>query len=301
MLGKVNFLFLFNVFTFITSIYAFKELEEYTELKKILDEFNSLTSPPATLFSVYLNSTENDIDSRYKFITDLQLNMEKIRNFGAFPYNPKGKVDQNEYKALEKRANENRQIISGHFSAIDNFLKYVVDILSRYQYMTEDDKKAQSETVIKYVLGLTVLPEESLPTRLPVLSGGDCMNWTDSELQLLVFQFENNDPSNIVDFEEYSKINLAQCLNYIGAGYSMLVSAKQANGDADATEFFERYTIGVSELISNHEASIQKKSFQSARKAAMLDEMYETDEGFVISKVISYIYIFVQLLILLLY
>jgi len=33
----------------------------------------------------------------------------------------------------------------------------------------------------------------------------------------------------------------------------------------------------------------------------MLEEMYETDEAFVISKVISYIYIFVHLLILLLY
>ncbi|ORY76481.1 hypothetical protein LY90DRAFT_698798, partial [Neocallimastix californiae] len=293
-----NFLFLFSVFTFITSIYAFKELEEYTELKKTLDEFNSLTSPPATLFSVYLNSTENDIDSRYKFINDLQLNMEKIRNFGAFPYNPKGKVDQNEYKALEKRVNENRQTISNHFGAIDNSLKYVVDILSRYQYMTEDDKKAQSETVIKHILGLTVLPEESLPTRLPILSGADCMNWIDSELQLLVFQFENNDPSNIVDFEEYSKINLSQCLNYIGTGYSMLISAKQANGDADATEFFERYNIGVSELISNHEASIQKKSFQSARKAAILDE---EAEAFALSKVISFIFIIAQLMIMLLF
>jgi len=301
MLGKFNLFFLFNVFFFISSINALKELEEYTEVKEILDRFDSLTSAPATIFSVFKSSSENDIDSRYKFITDLQKNMDKIHAFGDFPYNPKGEVDQNEYKTLERKVNENRQNIINHFNAIEDSLKYLVDILSRYQYMSDDDKVAQSETVIKHILGQTVLPEESLPTRLPILSGTDCMNWIDSELQLLVYQYENNDPSNKVDFEDYSRINLTQCLNYLGLGYSMVVSAKQANGDSDAGDFYEKYSIGVKELIADHDASIRKKSNQSVRKAAMLDEMYETDEGFVISKVISYIYIFVQLLILLLY
>lgn len=266
MLGKFNLILLINIITFCTSIYATKEVEEYEELKTIIDRFDSINSAPANLFSVYLNSEDTDIDSRYKFITDLQQNMEKIHSYGDFPYNPKGKVDENELKALEKRANENRKVIINHFNAIDDSLKYVVDILSRYQYMGTEDKKAQSETVIKHVLGQSVLPEESLQSRLPVLSGSDCLNWIDSEIQLLVFQFENNDPENTVDFEDYSKINLAQCLNYIATGYSMLVSAKQANGDIDANEFYERYSVGVSELISSHQATIRKKSLQSARK-----------------------------------
>jgi len=303
MLGKFNFLFIFSIFIFCSSINASltADVPEYEEVSKIIANFNSIDSAPANLFSVFLNANDIDIDSRYSFITSLQANLEKIHNFGDFPYNPKGKVDQNQYEALERRVIENRKTISSHFNAIDDSLKYVSDILSRYQYMGDDDKQAQSITVIKHVLGQSVTPDESLQTRLPMLSGSDCLNWVDSELQLLVFQYENNDPENIVDFEDYSKINLAQCLNYIATGYSMLVSAKQANGDADAGEFYERYSAGVNELISTHQASVRKMSIQSARKTAILDDMYEKDAAFTISYITSFIFIIAQLLIILFY
>jgi len=303
MLGKSNLLFLFGIINvFITLVAGFKkEVEEYKEVKEILERFNSITSPPATLFSIYLDANEKDVDSRYQFIKDLKSNMAKINSYGDFPFNPKGDVKKGDYSNIESRANENRKIISEHFNAIENSLKYLEDILSRYQYMGPDDKTAQSSTVIKHILGQTVLPEDSLPTRLPNLSGSDCLTWIDSELELLAYQYENNDPENYIDFEEYSKINLTKCLNYIGLGYSMVVSAKQANGDADAESFYEKYSNGISELITNHDLSVRKKNIQSKRKSDIMNDMYETGEGFTISKFVSLAFIITQLLFIILF
>jgi len=299
---KINYLlYLINLLFLVTSINA-GEVEPYNEIKKIIERFDSLTSDPATVFSVYFNKTDaSGLNNRHKFFTDLEKNRKKIQEFGDFPYNPTGEVDENEYKSLEKNAKENRNIIISQIDAIEAALKYLADILERYQYMTPQDKSEQATTVVKYILGQTVLPNEALPVRLPSLSSTDCMSWLDSELQLLAYQYDHNDPSSKADYEDYSRINLTQCLNYIAAGYSMVVSAKQANGDNDAEEFFERYRIDTSELIKNHEDSIKKKSAKSTRKAAMLQDMYETDAGFTISKVISYVFIISQFIIFFLF
>ncbi|ORX51815.1 hypothetical protein BCR36DRAFT_404038 [Piromyces finnis] len=293
--------YLFNVLLWITTIRAVKELEAYSEIKNIISKFDSLTSDPATIFSVYLNDNGTGVESRKQFFDDLAKNRKNIQNFGDFPYHPTGEVDQTEYKTLERKANENRNIIINQIDAIEAALKYLNDILERYQYMTPEDKKEQSMTVVKYILGQTVLPEEALPVRLSALSSRDCMNWLESELQLLSFQYENNDPANKVDFEDYSRINLSQCINYVTTGYSMIISAKQAQGDADAEKFYEKYSIDTSELIKNHEELIRKKSANSNRKANMLNDMYETDAGFTMSNVISYIFIITHLLIFFLF
>jgi len=300
MFKKISLLFLIYINLFISFIYA-AELGEYTEIKKIMKNFDSISSAPANLFSVFYNGNDSELEPRLQFVRDLQTNMNNLLKFGDFPYMPTDKVNNEEYKALEKKANENRVKISGQFEAIDKGLSYVLDILTNYQYMTPDDKKARSSTVIKYILGQTVLPEDALPLRVTTLSDEDCMSWLDSELQLLAFQFENNDPSNDVDFEDYSKINLTQCLNYLTTGYSMVVSAKQINGDTDTEAIFDKYNIGVQELITNHEASIRKLSGTSARKAAMLDNIYETDGAFTMSRIISYIFVISQLLLFLLH
>jgi len=299
MFEKRILLFLFNIFLFIVSINALKELEELTEIKKIMEKFDSISSDPGTIFSVYLNDDASDADSRYQFYKDLENNKENIRNFGDFPYNPTGEIDQNEYKSLEKQANENRANILGHFEAIESALKYLNDILSRYQYMNKDDKKEQATTVIKYILGQAVLPEDSLPTRLPALISTDCMNWLDSELQLLAYQYDHTDESSNADYEDYSRINLTQCLNYITAGYSMVISAKQAEGQDDAQTFYDQYSVGVKELISNHEASIKKRSAKSSRKAALVEELYEND-ALTVSKLISFIFLISQIIIIIL-
>jgi len=263
---KTNYLlYLFNVLLIVINIRA-AEIEEYTDIKNLMSKFNSLTSDPATLFDVYQTDNEEGANARYQFIQDLEKNKEDIQKFGDFPYNPTGDVDQEEYKDLEKNANKNRNIIISQIDAIEKALTYLKDILERYKFMSAEDKKAQSTTVVKYILGQTVLPDESLPVRLPVLSGTDCMNWLDSELQLLAFQYDNNDPNDRTNFEDYSRINLTQCLNYVVTGYSMVVSAKKANGDADAEEFYQKYSTDTSELIKNHENSIKKKSAASTRK-----------------------------------
>jgi len=298
---KSNYLlYLFNVLIMVASIRA-AEVAEYTEIKNLMKQFSSLTSEPATLFSVYLNDGETDVTSRHQFIIDLENNKENIQKYGDFPYNPTADVDNEEYKALEKAANENRNVIIGQIDAIEKALTYLKDILERYKFMSPEDKKAQSTTVVKYILGQTVLPQESLPVRLPALSSNDCMSWLESELKLLAYQYDHNDPKDNTNFEDYSRINLTQCLNYVVTGYSMIVSAKQANGDADVEEFYQKYSIDTEELIKNHENSIKKTSASSTRKAAMLKDMYETDAGFTISKVISYIFIISQLLIFLLF
>ncbi|ORX64811.1 hypothetical protein BCR32DRAFT_297932 [Anaeromyces robustus] len=298
MFKKISLLFLIYITFFISSMYA-AELGEYTEIKKIMKNFDSISSAPANLFSVFINESNTELETRYQFIKDLKKNMNNLLSFGDFPYNPTGKVNEEEYKALEKTANENRINISEQFAAIEKGLSYLEDIYTNYQYMTSDDKKARSSTVIKYILGQTVLPEEALPVRVKALSDTDCMSWLDSELQLLAFQFENNDPNNDVDFEDYSKINLTQCLNYLTTGYSMVVSAKQINGDDDTEAFYNKYDIAVQEMIKNHEASIRKLSNTSNRKATLYD-IYE-DSAFTMSKVISYIFVIVQLLLLLLH
>jgi len=298
MFKKISLLFLIYITLFISSIYA-AELGEYTEIKKIMKNFDSISSAPANLFSVYYNENDSGLEPRYQFVKDLQTNMENLLKFGDFPYIPKGDVNNAEYKALEKNANENRIKISEQFEAINKGLSFLLDILSNYQYMTPNDKKARSSTVIKYILGQTVLPEEALPVRVKALSDEDCMSWLESELQLLAFQFENNDPSNDVDYEDYSKINLTQCLNYLTTGYSMVVSAKQINGDSDAETYFDKYNVGVQELIANHETALRKYSSTSERKASMIDEMYDISSAFTMSRVISYIFVISQLLLFL--
>ncbi|OUM59973.1 hypothetical protein PIROE2DRAFT_14388 [Piromyces sp. E2] len=263
---KINYLlFLYSVLVLVAFVGA-AEVKEYEEIQKIMKTFDSTNSDAANLFSVYQGDSSPGIESRYQFIKDLDTNKENIQKFGDFPYNPTDKTDETEYKTIESAAIENRNIIIDQFNAIENALKYLKDILERYQYMSPEDKKEQSSTVIKYILGQTVLPEESLPTRLPILSSSDCINWLDSELQLLVYQYDHNDRSDPSDFEKYSKINLTQCLNYITTGYSMVVSAKKANGDADAEEFYQKFSVDTSELIKNHEDSVRKKAARSARK-----------------------------------
>jgi len=300
MLGKHSLLVLVYLFFILAVAFAAKaELKEYADVKKIISRFDSTNSEPANIFSVYFNEDESGLKSRYQFFKDLNNNQQNLRNFGDFPYKPTGTINQEEYKSIEDKAIENRKIVIDQFSNIEKALKYLNDIFSRYQYMTADDKREQSTTVYKYILGETVLPYESLPSKLPELINSDCMSWLDSELHLLSYQYENNDPSDPTDFEDYSRINLTQCLNYLAAGYSMVVSAYKANGDEEkANSFYEQFSVRTNELIDNHEASIKKKTIRSARKAAM----YESEDGaFSISKVVSFIVVVSQLLIIILF
>jgi len=298
MLGKHTLLVL--IFFFVAIAYVKAELKEYADVKEIIERFNSIDSEPANIFSVYFKEDVAGLNTRYQFFKDLNQNQLDLLKFGEFPYQPIDSVNKEEYKSLENKAQINREIVIDNFTRIEKALEYLNDIFSRYQYMNLNDKKTQSATVYKYILGETVLPQESLPSRLPELLDTGCMNWLYSELLLLSFQYEYNDPSKLDDFKNYSLINLTQCLNYLTAGYSMVVSAYKAKGDeAKAKSYYDQYSNGIKTLIDNHESSIQKKTFSSARRSAMYDN--ETNSAFTLSKVVSFVFLISQFLIIILF
>jgi len=298
MFGKHTLLVLIFFFVAIVSVKV--DLQEYADVKKIIERFNSVDSEPANIFSVYFNEDFPGLDTRYQFFKDLNQNQENIIKFGEFPYHPIDSVNKEEYDSLIDKVQKKRDVILKHFTSIEEALKYLNDIFSRYQYMKPNDRKIQSATVYKYILGETVLPEESLPNRLPQLISIDCMSWLDNELQLLSFQYDNNDLSIPDEIKDYSLINLTQCLNYLTAGYSMVVSAYKAKGDTvKAKSYYDQYSNGIKELIDNHEASIKKMTFNSARRSAMYDDN-NTSSAFTLSKVVSFIFVVSQFLIIIL-
>lgn len=246
------------------------------EVKKLYNQFDSTSSYPATLFSVYFNSNITEYKYRFDYLIALNSNLEKINQKGDIPYNPREGVDNNEFNLLTANIQTSTATINQRFENITNSYRYLTDIYSRYDYMSEKDKPIQATTVMQYIRGETILPEFALSTHLPQLTTTDCMKWLDDELSLLAFKYDNNDGMTD-DFEDYSRNNLAKCVNYITLGYSMLISAKQQNGDMDTESTFEKFKVSVDELMTNHESSIKKKVFNSYRKNELLSELYETD------------------------